>query len=193
MGQVFPLIADEALEPLDTDAYPRCQVCGRAAPVYVTFGRALSAKTNKRDKVYAACESCFKQGKLEQVRPTLPVAQAVGEYLQGHYKRKSAAWLAAKQKEMLDALDHTPCSLPPCRQEIDWPLCCGELTEYVGCPAGREELRELEDMRAWNFRLNERSVEEGISFAGCPDELLTDAAVFRCEKCSQHYLIFQPS
>jgi hypothetical protein len=193
MGRVFNLIADEALEPLDAAAYPRCQVCDRAAPVYVTFGRALDAKTNRREKVYAACESCFKQGKLEQVRPTLPVAQAVEEYLRGHYKRKSAAWLAAKQKEMLTALDRMPCHLPPFRQELDWPLCCGDLTEYVGCPAGRQELRELEDMRAWNFGLNERSVEEGISFADCPDELLTDSAVFRCGKCSQPYLIFQPS
>jgi hypothetical protein len=192
MGRAFPLIADEALIPLDASYYSQCQVCNQTKPAYVTYGRAFLKGKTQREKVFAACKTCFKGGKIEQVREGLPLARAVQEYVGRYFKRKSAKWLEAKRKEMIDQLDRMPCHLPPLRQELDWALCCGELTEYLGSPGGRRDLLAVKDLRAWNFGVDERS-EDAINFEGCPDELLGDIAVFRCGKCSQHYLIFQPT
>jgi hypothetical protein len=192
MGKVFPLIADAALIPLDASYYSQCQVCNQTKPVYVTFGSALLKGRKTRDKVFAACATCFKDGKIEQVREGLPLAQSVQEYVEAHFERKPANWLETKRKELIDHLERMPCHLPPLRQEMDWALCCGQLTEYLGSPANQRDLLSLSDLRAWNFGVDERS-EEGIDFDGCPDELLGDIAVFRCRKCGQHYIVFQPT
>ena len=94
--------------------------------------------------------------------------------------------------ESIDRLERMPCHLPPLRQEMDWALCCGEPTEYLGSPANQRDLLSLSDLRAWNFGVDERS-EQGIDFDGCPDELLGDIEVFRCRECGQHYIVFQPT
>jgi hypothetical protein len=192
MGNVFSLIADAALIPLDASYYSQCQVCNQTKPVYVTFGSAVLTRRKNRNKVFAACATCFKDGKIEQVWDGLALLQSVQEHVEAHFKRKPAQWLEPKREELIDQLERMPCHLPPLRQEMDWTLCCGQLTEFLGSPADQRDLLSLSDLRAWNFGVHERS-EDRIDFEGCPDDLLSDIAVFRCRKCGQHYIVFQPT
>jgi hypothetical protein len=193
MGTVFRFIADSALVPEDPNNPGRaCDVCGVNHPAYPVFGKARVKQSRKEQAVDAACESCLKAGRVAQVKGP-EAEEALRRYLRQYHKRAKKAVIDARTAALLNDLTTMPCHLPPFRQRFDWPCCCGELTEYQGCPAKDTRLMEVPDCLHWEGGAADDV--GGINFTGWAEEtdVPHDTGVFRCLSCQRQYFVFQPT
>jgi len=209
MGSIFPYVADEALRHYDPAYYTHCQVCRNSGTrVFTAHGTATLAG-GIRKKVYAACAGCIQDARVQQVDEwaTDPLIEA---YVQGYLKGAEPAAVRQLQSELKDKLRRTPHD-PPQVQRTDWPMCCGDLTEYTGSPQKRTEWQAL-TQTAFGWRRGEilkpdpgdedepddewpewnRWLEAFIP-VDSGDELpsLGAFAVFRCLRCGKRYWTFQ--
>jgi hypothetical protein len=193
MGTVFRFIADKALVPENPDNPKRkCDVCGQNDPAYRVFGKALVQRSKKQVSVDAACESCLKSGQVAQVKRS-EVEETIRDYLKRFHKGKKKPFIDSRTDAMLKDLTTMPCYLPPFHQRLDWPCCCGELTEYQGRPVDDQSLMVVPDCLHWESG----SVEDvgGINFQGWGEatDVPADTGVFRCLSCNRLYFVFQPT
>jgi hypothetical protein len=193
MGTVFRYIADEALAPENpNDPGRECDVCRKNSPAFISFGQAVPVGRKKEVRINAACADCFKAGRVGEVRDGEEVVEATRRYVTRTFKKESAARRTAREAAIRDELNRMPCRLPPFRQRLDWPLCCGGLTEYVGSPAHREELKTLPPVTAWDQgELQDVGAVDFHEMEG--SDVLHDTGVFRCPECARLYVIFQPT
>jgi hypothetical protein len=193
MGAVFRYIADEALAPENPDDPGRkCDVCKKNSPAYRSFGRAVPARRKNEVRIDAACADCFREGRVREVRDGEEVVGAVRTYVAKCFKKESAARRKAREAVILDELNRMPCRLPPFRQRLDWPLCCRGLTEFVGSPAAREELKSLPPSTGWDLgELHDLGAVDFREMEGT--DVLHDTGVFRCPTCARLYVVFQPT
>ena len=179
MGATFELIADSALQAEDPHDYPECHVCGTAGvPVYPCQGSLIGegGPLDPSQDVYVACEACLKQGRVAHL------GERRTDALIGRYAADPAAAKAL--------LRRTP-RIPFQMQGTDWPLCCGELAEFVGSPSSEEALIEAQAQGAfWN--LGPASTDYDAREDG-PPESLREVSLFRCRACETLFWVFQPS
>ncbi|HEY2883529.1 MAG TPA: hypothetical protein VGJ15_13875, partial [Pirellulales bacterium] len=180
MGTVFPLIADNALQPADAKYYLECQVCrDRNVPVYPCQGRVCQqdGSAELRCEVYVACEHCLKQGRIIHIgeRRTDPVIEK--------FAKDPVA-----EKARLRATPRIPLQM----QGTDWPLCCGRLTEFIGSPLNLEELILVQADGVFWDRRPDSSLIYDARIDG-PPESFDEVSVFHCLICGKKYWIFQPT
>lgn len=180
MGTIFPLIEDSALRAEDADYYTECQVCSkRAVSVYPCQGYLVAAngEPDKIEDRYVACAPCLKLGRVAHIdeHDTDPVLDA-------HAKRPAEA------KMQLRSTPRVPCFV----QGTDWPLCCGELTIFIGSPNTLQELiaaqTEGSEWRRGEVRQSKHSYQAAIYG---PPESLRNVSLFRCERCNRLLWVFQ--
>jgi hypothetical protein len=141
MGSIFTYVADEALRPYDPAYYTHCQVCGRSEVRVFTADGKVTLPDGSREDVYAACAECLREGRIKQVDEweTDPLIEA---YVRRHLKDTNPEAVRQLESELKDKLRRTPHDAPQA-QRTDWPLCCGDLTEYTGSPQKRAEWEAL--------------------------------------------------
>src|SRR5262245_32328251 len=141
MGSIFPYVADEALRAYNPAVYANCQVCEKAGGrVFTAQGTALLPDGRYRD-VYVACAECLRAGRIKQVDESTTDA-LIAAYVQRYLKDATPDTLRRLESELKDRLRRTPHDAPQA-QRTDWPLCCGDLTEYTGSPQKRTEWEAL--------------------------------------------------
>jgi hypothetical protein len=209
MGSIFPAIADEALTPMDPDSYPQCHVCARGELTVFTSHGTVTRADGSRDDVYVACADCLRAGKVEQIDEwsTDPVITEYAKRCAGAANEAAARALETRLKDKLRRTPH----LAPQAQRTDWPLCCGDITEYTGSPEKRAEW-ELLTRSAFGWRRGE-VLQPAPSEEDEPDEEWPDwhpwlegfiprdngdglpslggFATFRCIACGRCFWTFQ--
>ena len=185
MGSHFELIADDALVPLD-DHYTECQVCRTTGvPLYPAQGSLVNedGSIDESRDAYAVCETCLKKGRIAHT---------------SEWQTDSVIERFASDPVAAKALLRTTPRIPVMLQSQDWPLCCGQLTEFTGVPTEDEGLTELlrpltpwcgepidqETLAAkpWLVRNFE---EDG------PPESLHEISLFVCRSCGKGYFTDQ--
>jgi hypothetical protein len=100
--------------------------------VYNAHGCVLQPDGTKGEDCYVACASCLRAGRVAHIFEWVTdesIRAYVREYLRGQPAKKRKH-LEAKLR---DALRRTP-RAPWFAQRDDWPMCCGDLTEFIGNP-----------------------------------------------------------
>ena len=186
MGQLFELIADDALIKLDEEE--ECHVCHkRDIDLYHYQGRRQLENGHIDDDIYAACADCIltknlsHSGDVEYIR-TIENYIATSNLSPHEQAMKITSLIATYQK--------TP-GIPRFMQYEDRPLCCYNITEFIGHPINNEELYKIADHNIyWEKQVREKSRLYDFRKYGSP-ESLKDVASFKCKHCSRQYFTFQ--
>jgi hypothetical protein len=112
------------------------------------------------DFITEACAACIRSVPLEDIC-TWESEREVAAHLRSHDESLSPEELERRREAICRELRRTP-RVPPFCQDDDWPLCCGDFTEYVGrsgLPEGWDDLGGL--------------------------------SLFRCPRCSKEFEVFQ--
>ena len=125
MGRTFRYVADDSLEAHRLRHVP-CPLCGSEDDVYPVFAEPAGGCITE------ACLRCIRSLPLDAIMPWRSERRAA-DYLRGVAPDVLAADREARRAEMCAELRRTP-RVPPFAQDDDWPLCCGDFTEYVGRP-----------------------------------------------------------
>jgi len=73
----------------------------------------------------------------------------------------------------------------------DRPLCCNDITEFIGHPTDKNELYEMtENVIYWQRQTKEKSKLYDFRKLGNP-ESFNDVASFKCRHCEKVYFTFQ--
>jgi len=156
-------------------------------PVFSAQGKVVRDDGTVDDDIAVACEPCLKTGRIIHVSERKTDA-IIRRYLCGYFTDKGPAFVEQKAQELFLALRKTP-RVPMFMQGDDWPLCCGDLTEYKGNPKEFDELPSVNGPRIY--------WEEGIKEFGAgfesdgPPESLSEISFFECLSCDKQYWIFQ--
>lgn len=188
MGSVFRYIADHALTSADEFFEGICQVCNKKeVEVFEVSGTIALEDGKLGEDVYAACGDCIRGGRIEKTGADVIDAQ-VRKYLKGIYKDRTPIYLMRRSLELSVAYRQTPDS-PLFVQNPDWPLCCGDLTEFTGSPASETELIRLtRDGTYWQERVETNNVN--FEKTG-PPECLREVSRFECLNCHKCYWTWQ--
>jgi hypothetical protein len=182
MRQLFPFIDDLALERYYPNEPNACRSCGRHdVPLY----RVRPTRAN--DSSEAACPGCLHAGRVAQVEPSDRLTTSVAEYARERFPSEPTAQ-AALARKLLDHLNQTPLGLAEQVQRLDWPLCCGDLTVFLGHPTpSRLFALGMPPFEPWDHGPG------GSPFPDEPDlgELAVDYALFQCPACSARYFTEQ--
>lgn len=183
MGKLFELIADEALEVLD-DYYIECHVCDRTdVDLYPYQG-----KREDGEDIYAACSDCILAGNLRHI----------GDYWYIETVRRYLKQLNLNEKEqeematqLMGKYNKTP-GIPMFMQDDDRPLCCNDITKFIGYPTDFESLCEIYDNGIYWEGEVKNNEKENYNFRiyGEP-ESLTEVASHQCQHCGTKYFTFQ--
>ena len=130
IGTVFRYIADAVVA--ERGQCKRCQVCGTEdARVFDAFGTTLGSD-GPSDEVEIVCAKCLHAERLlhedEQV-----VKNAVEKWIGQHCADEDRPTKKQIRKHLWSAFRQTPC-MPRQNMNIDWPICCRDLAEYLGEP-----------------------------------------------------------
>jgi hypothetical protein len=188
MGTVFRYVADAALKPLK--GYRRtCQVCAATGvDVYNAHGRVLLPDGAEGDACYAACADCLRAGRVAHIGEWA-TDEAIRAYARSHLRDRPADERKRLEARLRDALRRTP-RAPQFAQSDDWPLCCGEPTEFTGNPRGLRELIRLSESAVYWEKRARRDHDYDFDDLG-PPESWSDVSVFRCLHCDKVYWVFQ--
>lgn len=187
MGEVFELIADSALEQLD-DYYKDCHVCEKAGvDLYPYQGSFEADDGTVDDDIYAVCLKCIRTKNIAHVCD-FEFIKKIGKYLTD--QGLSDADYQCTKIALVEKYQRTP-RIPLFMQEEDKPLCCQDITEFVGYPKNDEELIEkTESHLYWEDGLKPKSDDYNFRKYGGP-ESYSDVAFFRCAHCQKKYFTFQ--
>ena len=188
MGQLFSLIADAALLPLDAADYAECHVCGRAdAPLYPYQGTLHRPNGPPDDDIYAACHACLLTQPLTHTAD-FEYIRIIDRYLTA--QPLPATEQAAARAALVAAYQRTP-DQPLFMQHEDRPLCCHAITEYTGFPADAAALLSLAATRTyWEKEARGPADHPDFRCSG-PPESWSDVALFCCCRCERAYYTFQ--
>lgn len=183
MGTTFQYIADGSLAPCGGEQCHQCQCTDQ--PIYTYRGRIVDPSLAKDPElareepdIDELCAACIVGGNVRKhdhaIREILPTIEA-------H---------AADKKRSIEEYHRTPdlCFF----QGRTWPMCCGDLTEFVGdhpVPGS-----SYEDYEAWQpqdhvvarFKLRDFYPLEKL-------RTMHTVALFRCVHCPKKYWVFQYS
>ncbi|MGJ1430310.1 hypothetical protein ACR79M_01560 [Sphingobacterium spiritivorum] len=187
MGKIFDLIADSALEKLDS-YYDECHVCNRTdIDLYPYQGKLHLENGEVDDDIYAACSSCILKGNL-----THSCDFAYFEIIDQYLRQKDlndAAYIHNKNI-LTEKYQKTP-DIPIFMQYDDRPLCCNDITEFTGYPKDADECYDLtEKATYWEKQVCEKSEFYNFRKYGAP-ESKRDIAFFCCKHCETLYFTFQ--
>lgn len=213
MGRVFPYIADRALVPASEETYHgTCQYCGTTGvDVYEAHGYLLpptqavrqtgrgrpvsrgerSQPSADGESRYAACKACLLAGRVAHIGEW-STDEVIAGYVTEYLKGRPAVERRKLEASLRGALRRTP-RVPLFLQYDDWPLCCGDLTEFTGSPKNWPAMRRLRKAgRYW-----ERGVSSfydgfgGTERIRCCTESPREVSRFRCLACGTIYWTFQ--
>jgi len=167
MGSIFSLITDEALDICEYKDY-HCDLCSSKP----AFSHCVETKYEGEDReVDFLCASCIKLEDSKQITDEWEFSLS----------------LCQNSNSSKLELEHTP-KLPCFIQEIDWPVCCGELCEFEGVPSSSDTEQIPKLRRFWFHGVKNYNKEYGCSLKS---EFLKDIGFFRCNICSSKYFTFQ--
>lgn len=109
------------------------------------------------------------------------------EHVDEYYLNDFIAKLVSHPDAALKLMRQTP-RCPNFLQDTDWPICCGELTEYTGEPS-RDEAEELD--RSGQYWYRGKSTFDSPVVDLIPSPVLSGVSAFRCQSCAKRYWIFQ--
>lgn len=188
MGSVFRYIADSALTPEDASYYTKCHVCDKPqVPVFSAQGEVVREDGTVDDLIAVACEPCLKTGKIIHISEW-KTDLVIRAYLRRYFTDKGPAFIERRSQELFLALRKTP-RVPMFMKGDDWPLCCGDLTEFKGSPKDVNELPNVDGpMIYWS-----EGVKEPVADfkSDGPPESLYEVSFFECLSCDKRYWIFQ--
>ncbi|MDR2918057.1 MAG: CbrC family protein [Tannerella sp.] len=190
MGKVFELISDNALKKLD-DYYTECHVCEREdVDLYTYQGTVYDENGNALDDSwdsYAVCADCILAGRVTHICDF--------EYIKtiDHYLEMSNLTIEKKsltRERLINKYQRTP-DIPIFMQHEDRPLCCNDITEFIGHPKNDEELFAIsEQNNYWEQGIKPKRESADFRKWGRP-ESYRDVATFQCRHCRKKYFTFQ--
>ncbi|MDM1554417.1 CbrC family protein [Chryseobacterium indologenes] len=187
MGQLFELISDDALEKLD-EYYTECHVCEKPdVDLYPYQGQIILENGEIDDDIYAACHDCL-QSKPMAHSCSFLYEKTIEKYL---YSLNLPHPRKIELKTVLtEKYNRTP-DIPIFMQRPDIPLCCEDITEFIGYPQNDKELYEAsENFTYWEEGIEEKSEYYDFRTHGSP-ESLREIAIFQCSHCRKKYFTFQ--
>jgi hypothetical protein len=188
MGTVFRYIADKALKPL-TGLRRTCQVCDRrSVDVYWAVGHIVLPGGAEGEECAAACTDCLRGGRVAHISEWATDA-TIRAYARRHLRGRPADERQRLEATLRDALRRTPMA-PMFLQADDWPMCCGDLTEFTGSPRNLRALIQLTESAVYWEKRAWRNHDIDFEEDG-PPESWTDVSEFRCLHCPKRYWVFQ--
>lgn len=187
MGQIFELIADNALNTLDS-YNNECHVCNKTdINLYEYQGKLLPENGEIDDDIYAVCTDCILTKKLTHTCDFEYIA-TIDKYLAA--KNLAQNELKSIRTLLIKKYQETP-NIPRFIQYEDRPLCCNNITEFVGHPNNEKDLYEMnENVIYWEKKIKEKSSLYDFRKLGNP-ESFRDVALFKCSQCDEKYFTFQ--
>lgn len=188
MGKLFRYIADEAIKPPDRRPKRDCHACEKeGTDVYDIQGNVAKRNGTEGAEVYSACVRCIQTGRVEPAT-AFEVDEVIRKYLATHYKDRTHLFRLQRLLELATAYRRTP-NVPLFLQHQDWPLCCGDLTEFTGSPKTKKELVKLSTTATyWQGEVMKCFVN--FEETGAP-ESLREVSRFRCLTCPKVYWTWQ--
>jgi len=187
MGQPFELIADNALEKLG-EHYNECHICEKSdCDLYQYQGQWQKESGEIDDDIYAICSNCILTKNLAHICD-FEYIEIIEEYLAK--TNLTAEERELRKKSLTSKYQKTP-NIPTFMQYEDRPLCCNDITEFIGHPTNKEELyRMTENVLYWEKQIKEKSEFYDFRKYGNP-ESYSDVASFKCKHCENKYFTFQ--
>lgn len=187
MGKLFELISDDAVEKED-EYYTECHVCGKTdVDLYPYQGRVILANGEIDDDIYAVCHDCLLSKPLTHTCSFL-YEEVIEKYLDSLNLAKDP--MMELKETLIRKYNQTP-DIPLFMQRPDIPLCCEDITEFIGYPKGTEELYKIsENLVYWEEGIAEKSEYYDFRTYGSP-ESLREIAAFKCSHCNRQYFTFQ--
>ncbi|MDN3691278.1 CbrC family protein [Chryseobacterium tructae] len=187
MGKLFELINDHALEKLD-EYYTECNVCGKTeVDLYPYQGQVTLENGEIDDDIYASCYECL-QTKTMTHACDFFYEETIEKYVNS-LKLPHNRTIELKSV-LIEKYNRTP-DIPIFMQRADQPLCCENITEFIGYPKNDNELYEAsENLIYWEEGLKEKSEYYDFRTYGSP-ESLREIATFQCSHCGKKYFTFQ--
>jgi hypothetical protein len=191
LGTVFRYTADGALKPAEAAFKRTCQVCARTGvDVYRADGRIAlpDGRVAEGVGVAVACADCLRAGRVEK-NCSFEVDEVIRRYLDAFHRRdRTHLFRLRRLVELAAAYRQTPDG-PLFLQGQDWPLCCGDLTEFTGPPRNKKDLLRLTKSGVyWEGQVKKNRVD--FEESG-PPESYTEVAVFQCLACQKVYWTWQ--
>ncbi len=188
MGQIFELIADQALEKLDA-YYDECHICGaRGVDLYSYQGVLTMDEGTTDDDIYVACEKCIRSKQLRHAGEA-DYNSTIEKYVASLSQIEEKGKLLLVE-ELIKKNRRTP-DIPIFMQRVDRPMCCSDITEFKGYPPNEEELYKTGDQdQYWEEGLKEKSSGYNFRLQG-NSESLREVARFTCRHCGKRYFTFQ--
>ena len=190
MGKIFELISDIVLEKLG-DNYTECHVCDRTdidlynyqGTVYDENGNALGSDYDS----YAVCADCILAGRVTHTCD-FEYIKTIEHYLESLDLTTEKKLLI--RTCLIDKYQRTP-DIPIFMQYEDRPLCCNDISEFIGYPENDEELFDISEQYIyWERGLKPKHESYDFREYGCP-ESYREIAVFQCVHCRKKYFTFQ--
>ncbi len=187
MGQLFELIADKAIEKLGA-YYTECHICEKSdCDLYQYQGEWHMENEEIDDDIYAVCYNCILTKNLTHICD-FEYIKTIEEYLTTTNLTIEEQEL--RKKSLIDKYQKTP-NIPTFIQYEDRPLCCNDITEFIGHPTNTEELYKMtENVIYWEKQIKEKSKFYDFRKYGNP-ESFSDIASFKCKQCEKEYFTFQ--
>lgn len=187
MGKLFESISDDAIEKED-EYYTECHICEKTGvDLYPYQGQAILENGDIREDIDVACHECLQTKQLTHTCSFL-YEETIEKYLES---RNPTEIRKAELKEIiLRKYNQTP-DIPMFMQRPDVPLCCEDMTEFIGYPRNDAELYEAsEKFIYWQEGIAEKGEYYDFKTYGSP-ESLREIATFRCLHCEKRYFTFQ--
>jgi hypothetical protein len=127
----------------------RCQICETDdVQVFDSFGTPQGSDSPS-DEVEIVCAECLNAERLIHEDENI-TKQAVERWIERHCVDEDRQTKKQIRKHLWSAFRRTP-RIPRRNLDIDWPICCRDLTEYLGEPDGRDAcLAFCRDGVFWN-------------------------------------------
>jgi uncharacterized protein CbrC (UPF0167 family) len=125
MGSKFRYLADESLDESRRDDLS-CALCERSGDVYPFLAKPESLAY----PITEACIECIRSMPLGAISPWKS-ERRVADHLRTVFPEWSAEQVERRRSEICTELRRTP-RVPPFWRQDEWPLCCGDIAEYIG-------------------------------------------------------------